>query len=164
VKGKLKRVASFTIIELVMALLISSVVITMVYYSYLLFNNQFSGYQAKSVAMRGYLLLQKSLQIDLEKAEAIESLSESQILFRDGLTGQTTEYDFSKNAIVRTLDQTRDSFHVKNNGFSSIPISDSNPLIGKIVLKVKVGDVSFDAVFQKQYSALEIMKQEQSNE
>lgn len=162
---KKNSIASFTIIELVMALLISSVVITIVYYVYLLFNNQFAGYQLKGAAMDEYFMLQKALQRDMEQADAVEAPSEHEIVCKTTVNGQTVTYNFINNEVVVRINANKaDSFRIKNNGYQWEPVSESIFLVKKLVLKVSIADVSFNAIFNKQYSALQLMKHEQSHE
>lgn len=155
-----RRIPSFTIIEMIMAMLISSVVIGIVYYIFLLLNHQFAGYQDRSAVINEYLLFQKALQTDMERADAIEYPSEKVLVLRRSVDDQPVQYDFYDNFIVRTIGDYRDSFSIQNGGCVVTRVNDSTALVEKLVLNTNMAGEHVSPVFKKQYSASQLMKSE----
>lgn len=153
-----KRIKSFTIIEMIMAMLISSVVIGIVYYIFLLLNHQFAGYQDRSAVINEYLLFQKALQTDMERADVIEYPSEKVLVLRRLVDDQPVQYDFYDNFIVRTMAAYRDSFSIQNGGCLVTRVNDSSALVEKFVLNTNMAGERVTPVFIKQYSACQLMK------
>ena len=67
----MKKLRAFTIIELVITLLISSIVISIIYYAYFLVNRQVGKYKDKKQSISSYFLFHKALQSDIDRADAI---------------------------------------------------------------------------------------------
>jgi competence protein ComGF len=143
---------------MIMAMLISSVVIGMVYYIYLLLNHQFAGYQDKSAVINEYLLFQKAMQADMERADAIGYPAEKVLVMRQPGDAQSVQYDFYNNFIVRTTAGHRDSFSIQNGGCLVTMVNDSSSLVEKLVLNTNMAGERVSPVFKKTYSACQLMK------
>jgi type II secretory pathway pseudopilin PulG len=152
-----RRPASFTIIEMIMALLISSVVIGIVYYVYLLLNHQLAGYQSRASVMSEYILFQKALRTDMDWASAIDNPAPNEVQLHRS-DGQAVHYNFYQQCIVRSMADNRDSFRLPNKGCQVIPVSDSIGLVQKLVLDITVAGMPMQPVFTKQYSACELLQ------
>jgi prepilin-type N-terminal cleavage/methylation domain-containing protein len=157
------KVRAFTIIELIMAMLISSVIISMVYYVYILFNHQFSNYREKVNAIDEYLILQKALRTDMESADAISAPSASEITCSIIREKEMVVYTFSNGYIARSCGDARDTFHIKNSGYEATYFKETG-LVETLVLKVSVSDGPFRNTCQKLYSACQLMKQQPAYE
>jgi prepilin-type N-terminal cleavage/methylation domain-containing protein len=158
------RCRAFTIIELIMAMLISSVIIGIVYYVYIMFNHQFSNYREKANAIDEYLIFQKALQRDVESADAIKNPSANEIDCFTIADGRTVQYVFSNAFIVRSLQGAQDTFHIKNSGYEAEPVNDSTVLIKNLVLKMAVFDMPLRTTYTKIYSATQLMQQKPAYE
>jgi len=158
------RYQAFTIIELIMAMLISSVIIGIVYFVYILFNHQFSNYRQKANAIDEYLIFQRALQRDLESADAITNPSVKEIDCYTITGGRTVHYEFENTFIVRSLAGAQDTFFIKNSGYEAEPFNDSTNLIKNLVLKVSVFDIPLRTAYKKIYSATQLMQQKPAYE
>jgi type II secretory pathway pseudopilin PulG len=154
------KVRSFTIIELIMAMLISSVIISMVYYVYILFNHQFSNYREKANAIDEYLILQKALQTDMGSADVISTPSATEITCSDLPEGKMLSYTFSSEFITRSNGEATDTFHIKNSGYEPTYFKETT-MVEILVLKISVSGVPFRTTYKKLYSACQLMKQQQ---
>ncbi len=157
------RLRSFTIMELIMAMLISSVIIAIVFYVYLLFNHQFSNYREKANAIDEYLVLQKALQTDLESADVISTPSPNEITCMGIPDGRTVLYTFNNAWIARSCGDAQDTFRIKNNGYEATPLNETG-LVESLVLKITVSAVPFRTTYRKIYSACQLMKQQPAYE
>jgi Tfp pilus assembly protein PilE len=153
----MKKLQSFTILELAVTLLISSVVIGIVYYAYLLFNSQFTGYRQKSALVNEYHIFRKAFQIDMERAHVIQRLPAGQFVFVGTDSAGATQYQFNNDVIVRESANGTDTFTIKNNGYDLVAINDSSMLVEKIVIHLSMNDIPLNAVFYKQYSAAQLI-------
>ncbi|WP_205511070.1 PulJ/GspJ family protein [Longitalea arenae] len=160
---RITRLQSFTIIELIMAMLISSVIISMVYYVYILFNHQFSNYREKAGAIDEYLVLQKALQTDIESADAIRAPSANEMTCSSNAAEQMISYTFSEGFITRSDGAVLDTFHIKNSGFEATPYNETG-LVETLVLRIWVAGVPFRTTYKKLYSACQLMKQQTAYE
>ena len=149
------KVRSFTIIELIMAMLIS-----MVYYVYILFNHQFSNYREKANAIDEYLILQKALHTDMQSADAISAPSASEITCSSMRGEEMVTYTFNNGYIARSCGEARDTFHIKNSGYEATYFKETR-LVETLVLKISVSNSPFRTTYKKLYSACQLMKQQQ---
>lgn len=153
------RYKAFTIIELIMAMLISSVIIGIIYYVYILFNHQFSAYRQKANAIDEYLIFRSAFQRDIESADAVTNPSTKEINCFTILGGLSVQYEFEDSCIVRSREGVQDTFLIKNNGYEAELVSDSTNLIKNLVLKIMVYDMPLRTTYKKIYSATQLMQQ-----
>ena len=153
----MKRVSAFTIIELVISLLISSVVIGIVYYAFLFFSKQFGLYQRKSDSVQEYFLLKGAVQNEFEKAELIIDSLPGLIAFKTSMPDQMITYRIDSNFIVRKFQETADSFRVKCENFRTIHVNDSSNLVKEIVFSVKMDNSILETTITKRYSASQLI-------
>jgi hypothetical protein len=146
-----------------MAMLISSVIIGIVYYVYLLFNHQFTTYRQKAKVIDEYLIFQKALQTDMQVADAIKSVSENEIVCYRQANEIVTNYSFNSNSIIRFMGEARDTFLISNTGYEAVAVKDP-ALIETLVLRVTLYDEPLRLTFKKLYSACQIMQQQPAYE
>ena len=161
---KVLKIRAFTVIELIMTLLISSVVIGIVFYAYLLFNNQFTRYQQKSISIDEFVIFQKALQTDLESAGVVKNIMANEIACYNGVNDKIVQYNFNSNFIIRSFEENLDSFEIKNSGCQAGFVNDHSDLVEKLIVNITIANVPFNAIFKKQYSACQLMKQEHTDE
>lgn len=159
----MRKINSFTIIELVMSLLISGIVIGIVYYAFLFFNRQNINYQYKSRHISEYFLFNKSMLIDFEKAELIRDSLENFLILRNKIPDKTIIYSFSSNIITRQTQESIDSFSLACEGFHFYYLSGDNNIVNKAVIKLNINDRLLLPIFLKSYSAAQILDAETKN-
>jgi prepilin-type N-terminal cleavage/methylation domain-containing protein len=157
----LKKIPSFTIIELMITLLISSIVISMGYYGYFLLNDQFNKYQARREKIREYELLATAFQTDFDKADrVIDTLDDHHFVFYRQDT--PIRYSIGRNSVVREFGQARDSFAMTASVSGIYYVNDTNRLIDGIRLNLSFNGTSVFLSGKRIYSAAEIMLAEKS--
>jgi type II secretory pathway pseudopilin PulG len=95
--------------ELVVAMLISSVVISIVFYAYSLVGNQLRQRQVQSGKIMECILFQRAFRRDFEKAESIGDLANRKDLLLS-LSGHTIRYLIDTPRIIRARDGITDTF------------------------------------------------------
>lgn len=151
-------VKAFTIMELVVALLLSAILTGIVFYSYLLLNNQFRKYSVKSDTVNEYLIFQKALNRDIERCDYFkDTLSQTSILFKMPAEDFLISYLWSKQAVIREAGNSIDTFHFKLVGYDPHFIKNDLPFMNKIILTLDIDDIEVRPVFTKHYSAKQLM-------
>lgn len=162
------RSAAFTIIEMAIAMLISSIVIGFCYYMYLFINGVAEKYRARNQSIDEYYLFSSALQKDVDRAELINgSVDSSRFeLIGDenrGLIGDENRvsYFFGQKFAIREIAGEQDTFklgvEVERVGF----VHDSLNLVEKLVVQVDLDTGRVHFLVNKQYSAGQIMKAEE---
>jgi prepilin-type N-terminal cleavage/methylation domain-containing protein len=154
---------SFTIIELMITLVISSVVISIAYYSYFLVNHQFNEYRRRSMEIKKYYLLSLVWQTDFERAGTIvDTIDDRHFIFYRGNT--LVRYSIGDSVIVREeagpaleTPGQRDSFAMRIVRVNIGYLDDSTRLIREITLNTVINGDSVLLSGAKTYSAKEIM-------
>jgi prepilin-type N-terminal cleavage/methylation domain-containing protein len=161
----LKKIASFTIIELMITLLISSIVMMIAYYALFLVHRQFERYRARSGEIRAYHLLATAWQRDFDRAQRVrDSLEDGgeQILFTHGDT--LIRYSLHGGILVRVFRDLPDSFPLGVTLNSIRYLDDTLRLITTIRLNTLVDGQPVLVTGEKRYSCGEIMDAERLQE
>jgi hypothetical protein len=156
------RIQSFTVLELTIALLISSIVLGLSYYGILFFNRQFARYKKKSEAINSMLLLKKAIGSDFDKSSLIKDSSGCVLIFDEKLEKRISTYFFSGKNIVRSAENGNDSFFLEGSINRISYISDNLKAIGLLEITVRLGEDTMQVDFEKTYSSNQLMKAEKS--
>jgi type II secretory pathway pseudopilin PulG len=158
----MKRFLSFTIIELVIGLLISAIIISLAFYTYLFFNHQLNVYNDKSSAIKRFNLLNSVLQKDFDKADRIMDSSENTIIIcKYGVS--RVQYSINSTGMIREAGGIRDSFLLPIRLQVIEHLDDTTGLITRIRLSIQVEKERIPLFVQKIYSSQEIMSAEKLN-
>ncbi|MEH6305262.1 hypothetical protein RYH73_06385 [Olivibacter sp. CPCC 100613] len=154
------KLPAFTIIELVVALLLMTIVVAVAYAALALTSKQLGGLQQRFGIDNEHRLLQHALQQDFEAADRITQ-QEGHLIFRSPVN--TIHYELLDSAIVRHgPDETRDSFHFALDsafvGFESREQIEENGLIDELRLQLKSNKNSYPIYVHKVYDAVNLMK------
>jgi Tfp pilus assembly protein PilE len=152
----MKKLKSFTIVELCVTLLISGVVIGIAYYAYSLFLYQYKKQEAKSALIREYLLFQKAIRTDIDQAEDITD-SIAYLTFRK-LSNETAKYNFANDFIYRNTLSATDSFRIKKTEYYFSTVTETSDLVNEIHIVFDLKPEKLRADFKKIYSAQQIME------
>jgi prepilin-type N-terminal cleavage/methylation domain-containing protein len=152
----MKKFKAFTIIELSISLLISGVVISIAYYSYLLLSKQYKTQLTKSDQIRECLLFRKIVQIDVMHSYFIKD-SGSILLFENSNSSVLSTYDFEDSFVVRRHSEFTDTFHFKTDNYWFVHLNDSSSLINRIDILFNSGKDYFGASFNKVYSVQQLL-------
>jgi prepilin-type N-terminal cleavage/methylation domain-containing protein len=158
----MKKLRAFTIIELSITLLISGVVVSIAYYAYSLFINQYKTQQTKSDLIREYFLFQKAMQIDVDRSEFIRD--SASYLFFEKSSSDLVIYDFADSFIVRKSAVSADTFHVRKKTSQFLHYSNNVNLVSRIHVLFDLRKDYLEADFLKTYSCRELMINTAKNE
>lgn len=152
----MKKLRSFTIIELVVTMIITAIVVSMAYYSWFLVSAQFNKYTHRSMEIENYYLLSHIWQKDFEKADAIwDSIDDKHIVFIHDDT--CIRYSIGSNCIVREANAITDSFGIRVGHTDFVYVDDTIKLIKAITLSTIINGDSVLLSGNKLYSSKEIM-------
>lgn len=101
---------AFTITEAIFGLIISSIIISAVYYAFNAFNKQFYMYQNAQEVTNEYLLLDTTLKRDVYYSNELV-FSENQVFLNDYQNNKVT-YTFYNDYISRTVEDVETNFKV----------------------------------------------------
>jgi hypothetical protein len=157
------KLPAFTIIELVVSLMISGIVIGIIYYSFLFFERQFQLYNDRSEKSENIILFKNAINHDFE-ASALAIDSANEIMFYSDFSKMSETYDIFDKYIVRTNNLEKDTFlfEAKIHTIDHHPIN--NKAITTIDFEIKIGSDYIDCVFEKEYSAKELMSYQMKND
>jgi hypothetical protein len=154
----MKRIRSFTLLELVITLLISSFVIGFTYYAFLFFRKQYNIQSTSQADYSEIYLLKKLITKDIQDARNILDTMDRSILIKNK-SGEIV-YTAGLNNVVRQAFGKEDSFYIKSASFAVGYLNDSVKLVDHIILKYKLGRMALESRFVKVYSAAELLETE----
>jgi type II secretory pathway pseudopilin PulG len=146
-------------IELVVAMLISAIVISIVFYAYSLLSNQLRKQQVQSGKITEYVLFQRAFKRDVERAVEIRDSADSgQLILRTDQ--QVIRYSIGSGGILRSLNGIVDTFFLEGRITGKEYVSDSIPLIKIIQLKIVVNKESLILPARKDYTTRDLIRAE----
>jgi type II secretory pathway pseudopilin PulG len=159
----MKKLRSFTIIEILITMLISAVVISIAYTGLTMLNRQFGRFQSRVKQIDQYRLLQIALQRDFDRADWIrDTIDERHLVL--GCSDTLVYYYFQPNGFVqRTLfvpddiAGINDTFAIRSQVLGQTFLSDSVPLVRQISLQALVNDDPVLLTQDKAYSAQQVL-------
>ena len=159
-KLTLKKISSFTIIELIITMMISSIIITFGYYSYFLLNNQFNKYHTNSTNINEYYLLSTTLQRDFDRANLIkDTIDNKHLILKSDST--VIYYLIVDSTIMRGLNGNIDTFRIRGDIADVQYVNDSLNLIKEITFNATLNNQLLPFSITKKYSSKELMQGEQ---
>jgi|GEM_PF-3122393 hypothetical protein len=150
---------AFTMIELVVAMLISAIVVAIVFYAWSLFSAQLQRRQAQSGKMAEYVLFHRALGRDVEKAQRISDSAGYGSLRMD-IDGHRVGYSIGADYILRDLDGVGDTFHLGGKVRQVRYVNDSIPLISILQLLITVDREDLVLTLRKEYTSAELLMAE----
>jgi len=153
----MKRLRSFTIIELTISLLIGGIVIGIAYYVFFLFISQYKTREIKSNLIQESLLLRKAIQADIDRYNFITD-SSSFLIFRSVNFPSIVQYNLQGNFIIRSSSSSsNDTFYIKKRGYKFYHLKDDSNLVNKMDISLNADKENVDITFDKLYSSEELL-------
>jgi hypothetical protein len=144
--------------ELVVAMLITTVVISMGFYAFQLFSKLLVKKQAQAGKLSEYLLFRRTLCRDMDRAaEVRDSATDGPLLLV--ADGQTLYYLPGPTYILRRSGERVDTFFVGGKT-RQVQYIEGRPLITALQIRVFVNGDSIDIPFYKHYTARELLSAE----
>jgi len=109
-KGK---ISSFTLFEIVLALMLAGIVVGMAYTAFSLFSKIYHNYHDKTTTHADVQLLRKLFDEDMSRASLV-SLSDHQISFNRVSDSSGLRYLVYPDYLIRQKDHVQDTFSMKN--------------------------------------------------
>jgi Tfp pilus assembly protein PilE len=156
-----RKIPSFTIIELIVTMLISSIVIGIIYTSYLLFNRRFIHFKNKSDAQQEFFLMKRALAHDMDRAVYVkDSLHTRLVMYNKHRGSETTEvvYFFSDSLVLRSYGMVTDTLCRTLGNWQFRYVDDSLPLVNRLNIQCTLDGEAAELIFTKQYDAQQLIK------
>ena len=163
-----RSVKAFTIIELVVSLMISSIVIVIAYNGLVYFQRSFEVYYKKTLLRQNVALLQKALANDIQESASWQ-VSENHLDFYSAdLKQRLSSYILSGDFIVRNGFPVIDTFFVQSKIKSVIKDNIVKSAVREVILDVLLDTCRVPIIIKKEYSSrdlfsLEIREDEQQD-
>lgn len=160
-KNKLnKKVKGFTIVELLITLVLTSVTITFAYGTLSYIQKLFNMTKEQQRIIQDYANLSKRLGMEFAKAEYIKAIDEKNFeICKDSLI---TKLELNTKCILIKNKTFIDTFHLFPEKIEScfFKLPGENPIeyINELKFKVNYSDQHFNFYFYKQYDAALVMK------
>jgi type II secretory pathway pseudopilin PulG len=156
----MKRIKCFTVIELIVGMIISSIVLGIAFYALIIFNTGIKNYSQKSNTVNEYLLFRNVFYRDWDHALLIKKTINGICMYGKYQNYPEQEYLFDSSKIVRNSKISRDTFKLGNTLTRLELCSDEIKLIKLIQCKIYLNDQNIQFTIQKNYAALELMSAE----
>lgn len=153
----MKKLKAFTMIELVVAMMISAIVISIAFYVWTLISAQLSRRQSRSAAITNYVLFQRAFTRDFENAQGIRDLADS-ISFQLDIGDHAVRYSIGTDRILRERDGLTDTFQMGGRVVQRTYVNDSLPLISGVRLNITINREDVSLALQKEYTIAELLR------
>jgi prepilin-type N-terminal cleavage/methylation domain-containing protein len=159
-----KRIRAFTLIELVVAMLISSIVVIVAFTGYEIIAGQYVDYRKKSDEITKSFLLNSLLAKDFLNSELILLNPNGDILFKFN-NAPEVDYQFKEAYIIRIFaNSLQDTFFIPSQNivkrFQGDSLTGNQALIDNLSFSAKVLDEKVYYQFGKEYGAGILMEAE----
>jgi hypothetical protein len=155
----MKKLAAFTLMELLIGMIVSSLVIAFAYMAYGVLGKQFAQYRVMKAQVMNELRLTSLLDADFFKAENV--MMENSALSFELPDSSSINYFFGDSIICRAQGEVKDTFRfaVKDLvGRSALDDERGVDCIGEIKFSVALPGKNTEFAFFKEYSAEQLMK------
>lgn len=162
-----RQLKSFTLIEMILALIISSLVIMSAYFSVLFIFKHY--YLLKSYQSKNHSILdfRNAILTDFFYAEQIEVLQEN-LICSSKESSKKVEYKFSDNHVLRLFNSSTDTFKIsileKKLFYNDIPQNINNGIIDELILTIDQNGNRSEFFLEKKYAVKDYMEYTLTNE
>jgi len=151
----MKRIKAFTLIELMVVMVMSSIVFTIAYYAYRTVTSFQVNQTCISMEIEQYRSLNRIIENDLLDCDLALQQNENELKLTSKKKGDLS-YSFSNNIVTRTTTNNRtDSFyvHFTQPGIATKYFIPDNKIVNEIELNLIFHDNPITFHFQKLYAA-----------
>lgn len=148
----MKRFKAFTIAELIVVMVISTIVLATIYTTYLLIRKQYAKQSGRIGQLNEYLLFKNAFSKDFRIADSVVLAGDINGL-QCFLGGRKIEYAFTDSAIVRTEEPATDTFKLTVEGFETNSL-EAGAFVEQVSLKIIPYRDTVVLKFHKNYDAL----------
>lgn len=149
------RIRAFTLIEIVVVMVITSVVTTVAYFAYRSAAARLIFFEQKAQHNVDLSSINTLLNKDFFDCLSISQASTRRIVF-NSLT-DPVEYIFEEDVIYRKKALTVDTFNVNTTAIETTPLADNALFVSALIITLKSKDGEHTLAFQKQYDPIFLM-------
>lgn len=153
--SKLSKIKAFTLLEIMIALILSFFVVGILYLSYHMMGRQFRNEYQKQLS--SLVLLKSGLEMDFFYADTIIAEQKQILVFRQG---KESSYQFQEDAILKEINLISDTLF-KGEYLNEIATIEKNNWVTRLTLKIKVEDDEVRMSFDKCYRPNQILKEKE---
>lgn len=156
----MKTIKAFTLLEMMIALVLSSIVFSISFVCYSMILKQFLNYKHSSTLIQEAGQLQTTLQTDFFNSQLIQynDITATFIFFER----PSVKYLFVKDFVLRESNNRTDTFHVlvgKPEVRYELNLLRENSLVNDLRLNLKVAEADEVFHFVKRYSSYDLMNE-----
>ncbi|MFI5219201.1 MAG: prepilin-type N-terminal cleavage/methylation domain-containing protein [Bacteroidia bacterium] len=161
-----KRVHAFTLFEMMVALILTAIVVSIAYLCINIISNQINGFKSKNKQVMESSGFDSVFKNDFEKA--LTAASHTNGLHFYFPAGRKITYNFNSNFILRTVDEVRDTFFVAavemEKKFMNLKQENTNGLVDEVIFHSKITGEPEQFHYKKRYASADLMEAENKNE
>ncbi len=146
------RTRAFTLIELVVVMVITSIITTAAYFTYRSAYARLIFFEHKSQQNVDLSSINTLLNKDFFDCVSISPVSSRRIVFNSLLN--PVEYIFEEDVIYRKKALAVDTFNVITEAIETIPLTDNALFADGLIIKLKSQGREYTLAFQKQYDPI----------
>ena len=153
----MKKLNAFTIVELVTAMAISAVLVSLGYLCLTIQSHNFDKYRRRTSAMATLRLLEARSTLDIDEAEWVRDTLEAKqwVINR---RHETIHYRVYPKFVIRETGLQTDTFAIGIRSVNVGYLDDTTRLVNEIRILARIGEDTLPITLNKQYSATQIMK------
>lgn len=153
------KLKAFSLLELMIAILLSGFVISAIYSGYVFTYKQFYKFTSIKTEIRNYFELTEVLNREFENAKKVTKKSSTEIQIES--IDKTIYYSFNDNTIIRTVAEQTDTFFF---GVTAIKMNTINeltqdPIVDYLVLTIGNEEKEKSLSFYKYYGAVTLIEE-----
>lgn len=146
------KIKAFTLFELLIGMVISSIVIASSYFVYDLIYKQFIDYKEVRLNLVNFASLQTELENNFYHSKSIK-MNDKELSFV--FDNKTIYFEFLDSIIIRKDSQVLDTFRISVENFEFV--ENQEGLVSSIQFNSRLFDKNFDVYFNKKYCAEELI-------
>ena len=146
----MKKLKAFTMIELMVAMIVSSIVIGIALTIYMNLNQYYLDFKEKGKMDSELLMLVSTFRSDMDKSYEVHGDNSDLTLVFEA--GKTINYSFEGNCVIRTKSEVTDTFYNKVQEIEVNYLDNENKYVNDILINIKQGEFVFPLHITKEYS------------
>lgn len=155
----IQKIRAFTLMELMIGLVVSSIAISSGYMLYQFTLKQYNDYKKVRTELVEFASFYSELENNFYHSEKIY-FKDNKLQFDGGIINNI-KYEFSESYVLRISNNSVDTFKVECSRFNAAKVnSHSNNLVSDVSFVVKFREEYYDVDLNKRYSAKEIIETE----
>jgi len=155
----MNKIEAFTVIELIIGMIISTIVLGISFYALIIFSTEIKRYSRKTDSINTFLLFKETIYRDLDHSSCVKASMNGTNIYGQDQNGNALEYLFDSNKIIRNSELERDTFNLSNKLTRLTEVSDELKLIKLLQCDIHLDGQIIQFTIQKDYTASELIKE-----